>query len=160
MLTPTDDWQAFIAPTLAFQDAPRGVLGGEGGGATEGQPVGGDGAGGGAPAGGIGTFFLPIMLGILLLMIFTSVTSGRRQKKEREQLMNSLGKHDRVQTSAGIIGTIVELKDDSVILRVDESSNTRIRFARSAVMQVLHSAGKGSSEQPADEATEDVNAVA
>ncbi|MEQ8770499.1 MAG: preprotein translocase subunit YajC [Phycisphaerales bacterium] len=158
MLTPTDDWQAILSPTLAFQDTPRGVLGGDGGNATEGQPIGEDGAGA-PPAGGLGNFFLPIMLGVLLLMIFTTVTSGRRQKKERQQLMNSLGKHDKVQTSAGIIGTIVELKDDSVLLRVDETSNTRIRFARSAVAQVLHSAGKGSSE-PAEDATEDTNAVA
>lgn len=149
-----------FALTLATPGAaPRGVLGGEGGNATEGQPAGSDGAGA-PPTGGIGSFFLPIMLGVLLLMIFSTVTSGRKQKKEREQLMNSLGKHDKVQTTAGIIGTIVELKDDSVLLRVDESGNTRIRFARSAVAQVLHSAGKGDSDDSDEFVEEDVNAVA
>ncbi len=158
-MLPTTDTSPFPL-TIAMQNgASRGVIGAEEGATSEGQPAGPDGAGGATP-GGIGTMFLPIMLGIMLLFIITSITSGRKQKKEREQLMSSLGKHDKVQTTAGIIGTIVELKDDSVLLRVDEASNTRIRFARSAVMSVLHSAGKGSTAEPDPLATDDATSAA
>ena len=34
-------------------------------------------------------------------------------------------------------GTVVEAKDDEVLVKVDESSNTKIRFARSAIHQVI-----------------------
>jgi preprotein translocase subunit YajC len=61
-------------------------------------------------------------------------------------MMNSLGKHDKVQTVGGLIGSIVELKGDEVLLRVDEASNTRVRIARTAVSKVLHSASNSSSE--------------
>jgi preprotein translocase subunit YajC len=44
----------------------------------------------------------------------------------------------------GIIGTVVDLTSTEMVLRVDESSNTRIRFARSAVQQVLRE-GKAAS---------------
>lgn len=149
----TTPWMIPSTLTLAQADGAgepvRGVLGAEGGPGSESQPAGPDGASGAgaSPASGLfGNMFLPIMIGVLLLMVFTTMSSGRRQKKERAALMDSLGKHDRVQTSGGIIGTIMEMSDDSVVLRVDEASNTRIRFAKSAILQVHHSAGKGPSE--------------
>ena len=103
------------------------------------------------PVGGL-TWLWPIMIGMLALMIFTSFSGQRKEKKRREAMMSAMGKHDRVQTAGGIIGTIVEMKGDEVVLRVDESSNTRIRFAKSSIQQVLKSAGKGGVEQEADSA--------
>ncbi len=47
-----------------------------------------------------------------------------------------------MQTVGGVIGAIVEIKPDFVVLKVDESSNTRITFARSSVQQVLSSQGE------------------
>ena len=37
----------------------------------------------------------------------------------------------------GPIGTIVSVKDDEVVLKVDESSNTKMIFIKSAVQRVL-----------------------
>ena len=66
-------------------------------------------------------------------------------KKKRKALLSTVKKHDRVQTVGGVIGSIVEVNPDTVVLKVDESSNTRITFARSAIQQVLtgESAGNG-----------------
>jgi len=66
--------------------------------------------------------------------------SGRKQKKQREQMLGSLKRNDKVLTSSGIIGTVADLTDHEMVLRVDEASNTRIRFARSAVQQILRDA--------------------
>ncbi len=93
-------------------------------------------------------FMLPFLLGIFILFIFMSIFAGRKEKKRREQMLHSLTKHDRVQTTGGLIGTIVELKDDEITLKVDESTNTRIRFARSAVTGVLKSAAGGPTATP------------
>jgi preprotein translocase subunit YajC len=57
-------------------------------------------------------------------------------------MMASLKKQDKVQMIGGEIGTIAELTDDEVVLRVEEG---RIRFARSAVQAVLASKGKPES---------------
>ncbi|MBX3358748.1 MAG: preprotein translocase subunit YajC [Phycisphaeraceae bacterium] len=109
------------------------------------------GGGQGQTPGGFGGFgLLPVlMLAFLGFIIISSVMGQRKEKRKREAMMSSLSRHDRVQTIGGIIGTIVELKSDEVILKVDENSNTRIRFSRAAIQQVLKSANSGTPEQPA-----------
>ena len=99
----------------------------------------------GAPAGGFGSnFFIFAMLALVGLMVFTTISAGRKEKKQRQELMSSLGKNDKVQTMGGLIGSIVELKGDEVLLRVDEASNTRVRIAKSAVTKVLDRASTSS----------------
>ena len=44
-----------------------------------------------------------------------------------------------MRTIGGVIGAVVEIKTDTILLKVDESSNTRMTFARDAVQQVLES---------------------
>lgn len=83
----------------------------------------------------------------LLIMILMTTMGGRREKKQRATLMSSLKKRDRVQTQGGIIGVIVEMKDDEVLLKVDEGSNTKIRFAKSAVQRVLRSTATSSADE-------------
>jgi preprotein translocase subunit YajC len=42
-----------------------------------------------------------------------------------------------VQTIGGIIGTVVESRENEVVLKVDETSNTKIKFSRNAIHRVL-----------------------
>ena len=77
------------------------------------------------------------MLLILVGMIVFSMMGQRRERKRREAMISAIKKHDRVQTVGGVIGSVVEVKPDYIVLKVDESSNTRITFARSAIQQVL-----------------------
>ena len=79
--------------------------------------------------------FLPL----ILVMILFSVFGQRKERKKREALLSSVKKHDRVRTIGGVIGAVVEIKPDTILLKVDESSNTRMTFARDAVQQVLES---------------------
>lgn len=81
-------------------------------------------------------WILPFFLIILWMMI----SSGRRASKERKlrnEMLSTLRRNDRVQTTGGMIGKIVEVKGDEVVLKVDESNNTRIRFSKSAIQQVV-----------------------
>lgn len=109
-----------------------------GGGTTSAPPAGPGGTAAAAPSpfGGIFPF---ILFGFLGLLIMTTILGPRKEKKRREAMMSTLKRHDRVQTIGGVVGSIVELKQDSIVLKVDESSNTRITFARSAIQQVLTS---------------------
>ena len=56
-----------------------------------------------------------------------------------QQLLSSLKKQDRVLTIGGLIGTVVEVRDDEVVLKIDENANTRARFTKNAIQQVLKS---------------------
>jgi preprotein translocase subunit YajC len=87
--------------------------------------------------GGLTNEFFMIMLLVLVGMIVFSMMGQRRDRKRREAMISAIKKHDRVQTIGGVIGSVVEVKPDLVVLKVDESSNTRITFARAAIQQVL-----------------------
>ena len=45
----------------------------------------------------------------------------------------TLAKNDKVRTIGGIIGTVVDIKDDEITLKVDESNNTKIKVLPSAI---------------------------
>lgn len=75
-----------------------------------------------------------IMIAVLAwLLIFRP---KNKQEKQRVQMLNTLKKGDKIQTIGGILGTVVESKDDEVIVKVDEASNTRITFSRNAIHRV------------------------
>ncbi len=76
------------------------------------------------------TWLFPI---IMVFLIFLMFRAPQKQKQQRKKLEQSLEKNDRVLTIGGIFGTIVDIKDDEVILKVDESNNTKIRVTRSAI---------------------------
>jgi preprotein translocase subunit YajC len=79
-----------------------------------------------------------IMMVVLLgAMILFSFVSARREKKKRAELLDNIKKHDKVLTIGGVVGTVVEMKDDAVVLKVDETSNTRITFTKTAISQVI-----------------------
>ncbi|MEX0744696.1 MAG: preprotein translocase subunit YajC [Phycisphaeraceae bacterium] len=88
--------------------------------------------------GGFDPMFFFLMIGLLVVMMIFFSTSQRREKKKRAAMLESLKKGDRVQSVGGIIGSVVEIRDDEIVVKVDENTNTRLRFARSAVQNVLN----------------------
>lgn len=102
----------------------------------------------GAPAGGAGTKGPPSGLGpiiwllplVLLFFIIMSGSTQRKEKKRMQSLLSNLKKQDRVLTIGGLIGTVVEIRDDEVALKIDENANTRVRFTKSSIQQVLRPA--------------------
>ncbi len=78
----------------------------------------------------------PLILLIAVMYIFM-FRANKNKTKKREAQLSQIKRGDRVQTIGGILGTVVEVRDSEVLLKVDESSNTKIRFARSAVHRVI-----------------------
>jgi preprotein translocase subunit YajC len=84
--------------------------------------------------------------GVVLLYIFMS-RGRKKQEQKQKQMLASLKKGDKITTIGGIVGTAVEVRDDEVIVKVDESSNTRMKFARWAIRGI----GEASkTDNPAD----------
>src|SRR5437867_7232444 len=100
-----------------------------------------------APGGGGGLGPLPMMLVIMVLGFFFLLMPMRRKQKEQAQLLTGLKRNDKVITSGGLIGVVVDVRDkkdddikeDEVVLRVDESSNTRMRVLKSSIVRVFSS---------------------
>ena len=79
---------------------------------------------------------MPIFLLIILLYVFMFRTKKGEQNK-RQQMINSMKKGDEVQTIGGEFGRVMEIRDDRILVKVDESSNTKIWYARSAIHRVV-----------------------
>ena len=93
----------------------------------------------GAPAGPGSLFASPFFLIMLMLVVFWLVMyrGNRKEKQKKQELLNSVAKNDRVLTIGGIIGTVVQVKGDEIVVKVDESTNTKISIIRSAIRDVL-----------------------
>jgi preprotein translocase subunit YajC len=70
---------------------------------------------------------------IFVLMYFILFRGPRKKQQQHKQMIQTLAKNDKVQTIGGIIGTVVDIKDNEVTLKVDESNNTKIKILRSAI---------------------------
>jgi preprotein translocase subunit YajC len=101
--------------------------------------------------GGSGSIMMLLM--IMAAGFFILVLPMRRQKKQQENLLSNLKVKDKVITSAGIIGVIFsipekkdeEVKEDEVILKVDDNAGTRIRVLKSSIVRVYPAAVPGQS---------------
>ena len=51
-------------------------------------------------------------------------------------MLNELKKGDKITTIGGIVGTVIEVRDDEVTVKVDETNNIRMKFARWAIRGV------------------------
>lgn len=119
------------------------------------QSPGGNGAPGSNPATQTAppnNSFLLLLGVVFLVFIVFSMMGQRRDKKKRVSMLSAIKKHDKVQTIGGVLGSVVEIKPDTVVLKVDESSNTRITFARSSIQQVLTTGHDSGMEPQIDQA--------
>ena len=79
---------------------------------------------------------LPLLLGIVVLYVFM-FKSRRKQQRKDEEARNAIKRGDEVQTIGGILGKVVEVRDSKILLKVDETSNTKIWFSRNAIHRVI-----------------------
>ncbi len=100
----------------------------------DGQPIGPTGQAAPNPMGGS---FMLILMALMGVMIFMTFRSQSKEKKKRAALLAALGKGDKVQTIGGIIGNVVEIRDNEVVIKIDENNNTKMKFARSAIQNKI-----------------------
>ena len=83
--------------------------------------------------------FTPLIV-IFVLFYFLLIRPQTKERRRRNELLQSLKKNDRVLTVGGIIGTIADLSSDGnrVTLKVDD--NTRIKMQRSSIQSLYDEA--------------------
>ena len=78
--------------------------------------------------------FQMMMLVVLFVVMFIILFRGpRKQQQKQKKMLQALKKNDRVQTVGGIYGTIVDISEKDITLKVDESNNTKIRISPNAI---------------------------
>ncbi len=79
----------------------------------------------GAPAGGNGSFLIMIILMVVIMWLFM-IRPQNKQRKELEKFRNELKRGDKVVTVGGIYGTVDEIKDRTVLIKVDGDIKLRV----------------------------------
>ncbi|MFC1671828.1 preprotein translocase subunit YajC [Planctomycetota bacterium] len=92
---------------------------------------------GAGAGGGSWTNTMMLMIPLFVIMYVIMIRPQKIKDKERKAMLSKLTKNDRVVTIGGIHGTIANVKDKEIVLKVDESNNLKLRFARSAIARIL-----------------------
>lgn len=69
--------------------------------------------------------FMPLLI-IIVIFYFFMIRPQVKRQKELRTFRDSLGKGDKVVTTGGIYGKIVEVKDNIVVMQIDETVNIRV----------------------------------
>lgn len=96
------------------------------------------------PVGGGGADPLMRMLPMYIVVIgafwyFIIHLPSKRERARQAALFASIKKNDRILTSSGIFGVVTNISKESneVTLRIDETTNAKLRVTLSSVVQVL-----------------------
>lgn len=77
-------------------------------------------------------FMLPV---IFLIFYFIVIKPQKKQEKERKKMLEGITKNQDVVTTGGIHGTIVNVKEKTVILRVDDNAKMEVDRASIAYIK-------------------------
>ena len=70
---------------------------------------------------------------LIFVMYFLIFRGPKKKQQQQKKLVKSLKKNDRVRTIGGILGTVVDIKENEITLKIDESNNTKIKIVTSAI---------------------------
>lgn len=90
-------------------------------------------AAGAAPSTSSSLMTWGMLILIFVVMWFFMIRPQRKQQKELQAFRDGLKKGDKVVTVGGIFGTVDDIKDDSVLLKVDKE--VKLRVAKSSVVK-------------------------
>ena len=85
------------------------------------------------PAQGGGAMMWVMMALIFVVMWFFMIRPQRKQQKELQAFRDGLKKGDKVVTIGGIYGTVCEIKENNVLIEVD--NNVKIRVSKQALVK-------------------------
>jgi len=100
--------------------------------------------------------FLPLVA-IIAIFYFLILRPQKKKQQEAQKMLSALRKGDRVVTIGGIHGIIQSVRENTVIVKVDDS--VKLEFNRSAISGVVsHAHSRDDRDDKKAEAAEDDDA--
>ncbi len=81
----------------------------------------------------MGSLALPVIF--IAAMYFLMIAPNQKKQKAWQEMLGSLKPGDKVTTSGGLRGVILQVKDDCVIVRI-QPDNIKLEFVKSAISAV------------------------
>ena len=83
--------------------------------------------------GSLGSLALPILFFVALY--FLMIAPNQRKQKKWQEMLSHIKSGDRVTTNGGIRGTVLTVKDDAVVLRI-QPDGVKLEFVKQAIASV------------------------
>jgi preprotein translocase subunit YajC len=77
--------------------------------------------------------FIPLII-IFIIFYFLIIKPQKDKTKEHQRMISNLKKNDQIVTIGGIHGTIINVKEKTFVLRVDD--NIKIEIDKNAVARL------------------------
>ena len=71
--------------------------------------------------------FLPLMIIMFAVMYVLIIRPQKQKEKIRKEMISNVRKQDKVVTAGGVHGVVVSVKDDEVVVRVDDAKDVKIK---------------------------------
>lgn len=81
-----------------------------------------------------GPMFFVLIFGLLYLFLFKG---QKKDEKNRKKMIEQMKRGDEVMTIGGLVGKVVEVKEDRVVIKVDETTNVKETYLKSAIQRVI-----------------------
>jgi preprotein translocase subunit YajC len=88
-----------------------------------------------APSGGFESL-LPMFLIMFVVLYFFMIRPEKKKQNERMEMLKNIKKGDKVLTAAGILGTVGNIKENTVMIKIGE--NSIVEFTKSAITSVIN----------------------
>ncbi|CAM4400393.1 preprotein translocase subunit YajC [Paenibacillus phoenicis] len=80
------------------------------------------------------SMIIPFVI-MIAVFYFLLIRPQKKKQQQRNSMLSALKKGDKIVTIGGLHGTIMELTDDTVVLRVNDV--TKLTFDRSAISHTI-----------------------
>ena len=103
-------------------------------------------ASGASPAGTGGSLVSLALTVVAMIAIFYFflIRPQKKQENETKKMLVALKKGDKIVTIGGIYGTVSSVKENSVVVKVDD--NAKIEFTKSAISKVINETTEKAAE--------------
>ena len=106
-----------------------------------GMPAGGS----SASSGGSMTTSLVTFALVIGIFYFLIIRPQNKKQKETKAMIEAVKKNDKIETIGGIRGTVHSVKDETVIVKVDEEC--KMEFKKSAIASVLNAVSESKKDK-------------
>lgn len=89
--------------------------------------------------------FLPLMIIMFAVMYFLIIRPQKQKEKKRLEMISNVRKQDRIITVGGVHGVVTSVKENEIIVRVDDAKDVKLKIDKSAVTSI--SPPKGEQEE-------------
>ena len=83
---------------------------------------------------------LPFLLAMVGIFYFLLIRPQQKKAKDHAQLLKTIRPGDKIVTTGGIVGVIVNVKDKTISIR---SADAKFEITKSAVAEITERSGEG-----------------